>query len=388
METMILRMHAKTAYKQMMMCFGSVLLLWGCGGEQQTSVKEPQSTMALKATTLKLAKGNQSLHFEYPARVRSIGAVDVYAKVSGTLLEQLYKEGDFVEQDTPLFRIDPEPYQATYNEALAALEMRQATLNQAERDWNRSSTLFEQKALSQKERDDSYAAFESARANVANAEATLQRAELNLSYTTITAPVSGMSGVKLQSIGSYVGTSGSTTVTTITQTAPIYVEFSVADSQAIESINAVRMGKISGAVSDLSVEILSRQGEVLDKGSIDFIDSRIDESIGSVKLRAIVPNENNTLLPGQFVRVSVKGVLIADAALIPQQAVMQTGQGTFIYLLKDGVAKIVPVTIEQSLPKDFIITGMFENGDELIVDNLMKIRPDAPVVSESEGSAQ
>ncbi|MDE7217176.1 MAG: efflux RND transporter periplasmic adaptor subunit, partial [Helicobacter sp.] len=207
-------------------CICSAFLLWGCGGSGEQTQAAPQQRPAIKADVVKISKGAQNLQFEYPARVRSMGAVEVYAKVAGTLLEQLYKEGDFVEKDTPLFRIDADIYQAAYNEALAALETRQATFNQAEREWQRVSKLFEQKAVSQKEHDSAFAAFESARANIANAEATLARAELNLSYTTVTAPVSGMSGVKLQDVGAYVGTAGSTMVTTITQTAPIYIEFS------------------------------------------------------------------------------------------------------------------------------------------------------------------
>ena len=367
-------------------CICSACLLWGCGGSGEQTQAAPQQRPAIKADTVKISKGAQNLQFEYPARVRSMGAVEVYAKVAGTLLEQLYKEGDFVEKDTPLFRIDADIYQAAYNEALAALETRQATFNQAEREWQRVSKLFEQKAVSQKEHDNAFAAFESARANIANAEATLARAELNLSYTTVTAPVSGMSGVKLQDVGAYVGTAGSTMVTTITQTAPIYIEFSIADSQAIDSVNAVRTGKIETKLEDLSVRVLSRQGEELDSGRLDFIDSRIDESIGSIKLRAIVPNEKNRLIPGQFVRVTIDGIKIPDSAVIPQKAVMQTAQGTFIYLLKDGIAKIVPINIAQSLARDFIITGMFEDGDELITNNLMKIRPDSPV--QAEGGAQ
>ncbi|MDE5816901.1 MAG: efflux RND transporter periplasmic adaptor subunit [Helicobacter sp.] len=367
-------------------CICSAFLLWGCGGSGEQTQAAPQQRPAIKADTVKISKGAQNLQFEYPARVRSMGAVEVYAKVAGTLLEQLYKEGDFVEKDTPLFRIDADIYQAAYNEALAALETRQATFNQAEREWQRVSKLFEQKAVSQKEHDNAFAAFESARANIANAEATLARAELNLSYTTVTAPVSGMSGVKLQDVGAYVGTAGSTMVTTITQTAPIYIEFSIADSQAIDSVNAVRTGKIETKLEDLSVRVLSRQGEELDSGRLDFIDSRIDESIGSIKLRAIVPNEKNRLIPGQFVRVTIDGIKIPDSAVIPQKAVMQTAQGTFIYLLKDGIAKIVPINIAQSLARDFIITGMFEDGDELITNNLMKIRPDSPV--QAEGGAQ
>lgn len=191
-----------------------------------------------------------------------------------------------------------------------------------------------------------------------------------------------MSGVKLQDVGAYVGTAGSTMVTTITQTAPIYIEFSIADLQAIDLINAVRTGKLETKLEDLNVKVLSREGNVLDSGKIDFIDSRIDESIGSIKLRAIVPNENNRLIPGQFVRVAIEGIKIPNSAVIPQKAVTQTGQGTFIYLLKEGVAKIVPVNIEQSVAQNFVITGMFENGDELITNNLMKIRPDSPVVAE------
>ncbi len=363
--------------------FISLLLVAGCSDtstqNKQGAELATQGMPIQKVSTTIISKGDQKLHFEYPARVRSIGSVDVYAKVAGTLIEQFYKEGEFIQKDTPLFKIDPEVYQAAYNEALAALDVQKASLSQAERNWERSRTLFEQKALSQKERDDALAMYETANASVANAEATLAKAALNLDYTTITAPISGMSGVKLHDIGSYVGgTSGSAIVTSITQIAPIHIEFSVADSQVISALSEIKSGKII-TQEQLAVQILDRQGNVLDKGIIDFIDSRIDETIGSIKVRAVSENNDSNLLPGQFVRVVVDGVSIPNAAIIPQQAVLQTAQGTFIYLLKEGRAKITPINIEQSLAKYFIVTGVFEDGDELILDNLLKLTLDAEV---------
>ncbi|RAX58399.1 hypothetical protein CCZ01_03000 [Helicobacter monodelphidis] len=367
-----------------------VVFLGGCGGSEEAKNAQGvagkgagQQMPAIKANTMQISKGDQPLQFEYPARVRSIGTVEVYAKVSGTLLEQLYTEGQYVEQGTPLYKIDPDKYQATYQEALAALEVRKANLMQAERNWERSSTLFEQKALSQKEKDDALAAYESAKANVTNAEATLQRAELDLGYTTITAPISGMSGMKLQDIGTYVGISGNSTVTTITQVAPIHIEFAVADITLMNTIARMRSGGLS--TEEIKIKVLDRMNNVLDEGVIDFIDSRIDETIGSVKLRAIVPNEKKMLMPGQFVRVGVEGVKLQNAATIPQKAILQTSQGVFIYLLKEGKAQMVPVSIEQSIGSDFVVTGLFEDGDELILNNLMMIRPNAPVQADNGG---
>lgn len=365
---------------------GLILLFLGCGSQDSQPKKtQPTAAMITKANTMTLKKGDQKLHFEYPARVRSMGAVDVYAKASGTLLEQLYKEGDFVQKDTPLFKIDPDKYQAIYNESLAALEAKKAALNGAQREWERAKTLFEQKALSQRERDDALTAYETASAAVANAEATLAKATLDLNYTTILAPIDGMSGTKTHDIGTFIGAQNNAIVTTITQISPIYIEFSVADSQAIQSITAIKAGKFT-AHEKLTIKVLDRQGNELDEGVIDFVDSRIDEMTGSIKARAIAPNTTKNLLPGQFVRVFVQGISIPNAATIPQQAVLQTAQGTFIYLLKEGKAKIIPIHIEQALGQDFIITGLFEDGDELIVNNLMKIRPDSPVQAENNGS--
>lgn len=359
----------------------SLVWLVGCGANDQKPAQGggmPPSHVDV----VSVKKGATAIPLEYPAKIKSIQQVEVRAKVSGTLLKKHYTEGALVKEGDLLFKIDPAKFQAAFNEASAQLGVREATLKQSEREWNRIKRLFDEKAVSEKERDDALAAYEMALANVASAKATLENARIDLGYTSITAPISGVAGMKAKDVGAYVNSSSTdSVVTTITQLDPIHVEFAIPDLERLKQAYSLREGTWKEAAQGaLKATVLSKEGVVYsDQGRIDFTDSVIDETTGSVKARAIFSNSDQTLLPGQFVRVRLEGLVRENSAIIPQEAVMQGAQGAFVYVVKEDKVAIKPIVIEQATPKGFIVSEGLDENDLVIVSNLKKIRPGAPV---------
>lgn len=359
----------------------SLVWLVGCGANDQKPAQGggmPPSHVDV----VSVKKGATAIPLEYPAKIKSIQQVEVRAKVSGTLLKKHYTEGALVKEGDLLFKIDPAKFQAAFNEASAQLGVREATLKQSEREWNRIKRLFDEKAVSEKERDDALAAYEMALANVASAKATLENARIDLGYTSITAPISGVAGMKAKDVGAYVNSSSTdSVVTTITQLDPIHVEFAIPDLERLKQAYSLREGTWKEAAQGaLKTTVLSKEGVVYsDKGRVDFTDSVIDETTGSVKARAIFSNSDRTLLPGQFVRVRIEGLMRENSVIIPQEAVMQGAQGAFVYVVKEDKVAMKPIVIEQSTPKGFIVSEGLDENDLVIVSNLKKIRPGAPV---------
>lgn len=359
----------------------SLVWLVGCGANEQKPAQGggmPPSHVDV----VSVKKGATAIPLEYPAKIKSIQQVEVRAKVSGTLLKKHYTEGALVKEGDLLFKIDPAKFQAAFNEASAQLGVREATLKQSEREWNRIKRLFDEKAVSEKERDDALAAYEMALANVASAKATLENARIDLGYTSITAPISGVAGMKTKDVGAYVNSSSTdSVVTTITQLDPIHVEFAIPDLERLKQAYSLREGTWKEAAQGvLKATVLSKEGVVYsDKGRVDFTDSVIDETTGSVKARAIFSNSDRILLPGQFVRVRIEGLMRENSAIIPQEAVMQGAQGAFVYVVKEDKVAMKPIVIEQATPKGFIVSEGLDENDLVIVSNLKKIRPGAPV---------
>ncbi len=359
----------------------SLVWLVGCGANEQKPA-QGGGVPPSHVDVVSVKKGATAIPLEYPAKIKSIQQVEVRAKVSGTLLKKHYTEGALVKEGDLLFKIDPAKFQAAFNEASAQLGVREATLKQSEREWNRIKRLFDEKAVSEKERDDALAAYEMALANVASAKATLENARIDLGYTSITAPISGVAGMKAKDVGAYVNSSSTdSVVTTITQLDPIHVEFAIPDLERLKQAYSLREGTWKEAAQGaLKATVLSKEGVVYsDKGRVDFTDSVIDETTGSVKARAIFSNSDRILLPGQFVRVRIEGLMRENSAIIPQEAVMQGAQGAFVYVVKEDKVAMKPIVIEQATSKGFIVSEGLDENDLVIVSNLKKIRPGAPV---------
>jgi membrane fusion protein (multidrug efflux system) len=324
------------------------------------------------------------LQFEYPARTAGYREVQVRAQVSGILQERTYQEGSQVKQGQVLFRIDPRPYEAALARAKGALAQEQARYRQTERDLKRIRELQKKGFASESELDNAVSNFEQSKANIEAARAEVQAKQIDLDYTTVKAPISGITSKETVSEGSLMvaGDPNASLLTQITQLDPIYVNFAAPDRE----VSSVRSGLQSGSLvrdggQQMSVEIKFGDGSSYPlEGKVDFTDSLIDRATGTVSARAVVPNPDQALMPGQFVRVVVKGISKPNAVTVPERAISQGPNGTFVYVVDDqGLARIRPVTTAHTAAGRWVVDSGIAAGDRVIVEGLPKVRPNAPV---------
>jgi membrane fusion protein (multidrug efflux system) len=339
---------------------------------------------AMPVSTFVASKGDIDITLEYPAKVKSVQQVQVVARVPGTLEKKFFKEGSTVKEGQLLYRIDPAKYQAAYDAASAQLSIAEANAKQADRNWNRTEVLYAKNALSQREYDSALSAYESANAQVKAAEAALLNAKVDLGYTNVTATAGGDIGESLQDLGSYVGTAATNALlTTITQTNPIYAEFSIPDIDALKQRYTLKTGSWGNlAAAKLPAKIITPAGEAYDEmGVFDYIDTNVDAQTASIKARATFKNGDKVLLPGLFVRVVIEGLVQKDTFSIPQKAVMQDPLGNYVYVMSNNTAQKRPIVVGNTIANSEIIVNSGLNvGDIIILDNLNKLRPGAPVV--------
>lgn len=323
--------------------------------------------------------------YEYAARVSAYREVQVRARVGGILLKRNFTEGAQVKAGQVLFEIDPAPFEAELARTKAQLQQAQAQFNQAVRDAERALQLFARGAGSEKSRDDAIAAKELGAAAVAAAEAQVRTAQLNLDYTKVRAPISGITSLEQVPEGSLIGTSGdSGLLTAITQLDPIYVNFAFADREGAEIRRLLASQQPKGSpAKDLKVKITFGDGEVYDQeGTIDFTSSSIDTQTGTLQARAIVKNPNQRLVPGQFVRATVTGLTLDDAIVVPEAAVLQGPQGQFVYTINStGNAEIRPIELSRQIESGWIVSSGLRAGDKLVTEGVIKVRPGGPVTA-------
>jgi len=355
----------------------SMLLLagvTGCGrsADAQTSGGHgpgggPPPAMPVAVVTASLS--SVPVLLEAVGRAEGSKEVEVHARVTGLIEQQRYREGDRVKANAPLFLIEQAPFEIALAQARATLLQEQARLEQARREAKRLAPLAEQRAISQREYDDSASALRVAEASVAAAQAQVRQAQLNLSYTRVVSPITGITGRAEKSQGSLVSPSDGL-LTHVTQTDPIWVRFSFSESE----LSRLRSGK-AGAV-----KLLSAEGKPLGtSGKLNFEGSTVDPQLGTVQLRAEFANPELVVLPGQFVRAQVNAGE-ERAFVVPQAAVVNGERGKAVWTIKDGKALPTPVEVGAWVGGDgwAVRTGLNE-GDQVIVDNLLKLRPGAPV---------
>ena len=314
-----------------------------------------------------------------PIRVEAVGQVEgskeveVRARVGGTIEKRLYTEGDLVKAGAPLFQIDPASYEITLAQARAQLAQERARNEQARRESGRLKELAQQKAISQREYDDADSNLKLSDASIQAAQARVREAELNLSYTRVTAPVSGVSGRAVRSEGSLVSTSDNL-LTTISQITPVWVRFALAEAEVskLPGANLPPNSEVRLALGDGSAYPL--------KGRINFYASQVDLRLGTRQMRAEFDNPGRVLLPGQFVRVQITVARPKPVFLVPQVAVLQNEKGHFVFALDaSGKASIRPVQVGEWVGPDWAVLGGLNAGDRVVIDNLFKMQPGVTV---------
>jgi membrane fusion protein (multidrug efflux system) len=316
------------------------------------------------------------LVLEYPAQLKGVREVEVRARVSGILLERRYDEGERVEAGDVLFLIDPAPFRAAAERARAEVAVQEATLGQTRRERDRIVPLYDQKLASLRDRDTSLAAFESAEAAVAAARAELRTAELDLSYTEVRAPISGLTGREVRSEGSLV-TAGtdSSLLTYIVQADRLYVDLAVVDSDA----DLVRKA-VANDAAGVRVAVTDAQGRSLGAmGTIEFISPRVDDATGTVAIRAVLDNPT-AVVPGRIVRAHIDGISVPNALVIPKRAVMHGAQGAYVWVV-DGAGQATPAPVELGAlaGNDVAVISGFTAGARVVVDGILKVVPGVPV---------
>lgn len=355
----------------------AVLALGGCKKESGAGDSAQVPTVA----AVKVEPQNIPLSFEFAARAQGSKETEVRARVGGILLKRNYVEGWQVEEGSVLFQIDPEPFKVTLNQAKAKLAQVNAELKNAETQWQRTEKLYKEKYASEKARDDARANLDSLAASAQLAQAEVDAAQLNLDYTTVKAPISGITSMEVQSEGSLISATGdSSLLTHITQLDPIYVIFSASENEILSLTNMVDRGLIRNPENQNEIKAKVRFGNDVVyplEGEINFMNSNVDQKTGTIKLRAVFPNPEARLRPGQFLRLIMEGLTRIDALVVPQEAVMQASDGAFVYRVNEqGVVESVSVQTGL-MTKDggWIIDSGLKPGDVVIVSGVMKIRP-------------
>jgi membrane fusion protein (multidrug efflux system) len=349
------------------------------GGYSQAKEQVQQAAPAIPVSAQTISLTNVPLSYDFPGRVKSPHYVEIHARVSGELLEQLFEDGDTVKQNQLLYRIDPRAYRAEIDRLKAQVLMEQAKLNQAEREKNRVLGLFAGKAVSEQERDAAIASYELAQAGVAAAQAAQRQAQLNLDYTEVRAPISGKTGLKRQSVGNLVGRDyGQTLLTDLTQLDPIEIHFSIGEFEFMSLQQRIESGEFKysqGNQPQVSVDYMKQTLN----GELNYTDHAVDAATGSIKLRARFANPDTTLLPGAFVRVKLSGIEAVNTIKIPQDAVLQIGTQAFVYVIQENKAQLVPVELGVQVDQFWLVRSGLKAGDQIVLDNLVKVRPGAAV---------
>jgi membrane fusion protein (multidrug efflux system) len=338
----------------------------------------PAAPPAVQAKIITVSPQRVPIRLDLVGQVEGSKEVEVRARVAGILLKRLYNEGEVVGAGAQLFRIDPAPFEIALAQARAQLAQERARGEQARREATRLKALAVEKAISQKEYDDATSTSKLSEASQQAAEANVKQAELNLSYTLVTAPVSGVTGRAAKSEGSLISTGTDSLLTSIYQINPIWVRFSLSESD-LAKLPGGRLGR--GAGTELKL-VLPDGSSYPGKGRLNFTATQIDPRLATQQLRAEFDNPRQQLLPGQFVRVQLVAGERDNAFLVPQPAVLQTEKGALVFVMDpEGKAALRPVQLGEWVGTDWMILGGLKPGDRVIADNLLKIRPGTPVTA-------
>jgi len=362
----------------------AVALLSACGSKDDAKAgpgagaKMPPPQVGVITTKFQQV----ALETELPARVQAIRVAEVRARVNGVVLKRLFTEGSVVKQGQSLFQIDPDPYQAQLNAAQAAVGRAQANLTSTAAVVERYKPLVEANAVSKQEYTNAVAAQKQAEADVNSAKAQARIAKINVDYANVYAPISGRIGRALVTEGALVSATEATQMALIQQTDSMYLNITQSASE-LQNLRKKAGGK--GIDSAIPVTVVLDDGTVLPRqGKLLFSDVTVDESSGQVTLRAEVANQDNALLPGQYVRVRLAQASLPSGILIPQQAVTRGGQNGDTLMVVGADNKPVPRTVKIASQEgaNWVVVDGLKEGEKVMVDGFQKLQmmpPGTPV---------
>jgi len=366
-----------TPLAAVLMLSGS-LALTGCDDKpaQQGAGQAPEvGIVTLKSEPLQITT-------ELPGRTTAYRIAEVRPQVSGIILKRNFTEGSDVEAGVSLYQIDPATYQAAYESAKGDLAKAQAAANIAQMTVNRYKKLLGTKYISQQDYDTAQADAQQANASLIAAKAAVETARINLAYTKVTSPISGRTGTSTVTEGALVQSGQTTALTTVQQLDPIYVDVTQSSNDFLRLKQEMANGTLKQDNGKAKVELVTNDGlQYKQSGTLEFSGVTVDQTTGSITLRAVFPNPDHTLLPGMFVRAKLEEGVNPNALLVPQQGVTRTprGDATAMVVGEGDKVEVRNIVASQAIGDKWLVTDGLKTGDRVIVSGLQKVKPGVQV---------
>ncbi|MCO4322565.1 efflux RND transporter periplasmic adaptor subunit [Aliidiomarina quisquiliarum] len=359
-----------------------------CAAEEAQELEAPKRPLP-RVFAVTVAAENLEIERSFSARTEGSMVAAVTARAGGQIESREFKEGQLVPAGTVMFRLEKAPYEVTLQQAKADLSQAEAEHATARRDWNRVMNLYDDGAISARDRDQAQSKLEITAAGLESTRARLDDASLRYNYTEVKAPITGIASRERVSVGNVIGEGDSLAV--VTAMDPLYVRFSVPENGvaaryllANSSLTAVTdpTQEVSPAEPhEHNVRLSFADGrEHSSRGYIDYVSRVVDRNTGNMEARAVIPNPNLDLLPGQFVRVELPKIVVADAISVPQRSVVQSGRRSVVYIVdEEDRVRVREVTLGVRVDNEQLIEDGLANGDRVIVEGLSMLQPGARV---------
>ncbi len=348
----------------------SLLSLTPVAAQQRSGTAVPVTTVIAESQPVSKIK-------DFVGRIEAVERVDVRARVTGYLEAILFKEGEFVKEGQPLYRIEPDLFKAAMEQAQGALDGSKASKKLTKVELDRANQLVASSYGTPQKRDQALAADENATANILRAQADLDTAKINLAYTDIKSPINGKISRTKITKGNVVSPD-SGVLTTVVSQDPMYVVFPVSQREFLE----VRQEKDAVDQSRPEITVRFSDGSIYEhKGRIDFVDVTVDKSTDTVNVRATIPNPDGYLIDGQLVRVKINAGTPKEKIVIPQAALIADQQGVYVFAVEDGKAAVRRVKVGEETGANVAINSGLKPGEQVIVEGLQGVKPGAPVLA-------
>lgn len=357
-----------------------LLTLTACQSDEPQSQNNQQQQVS-HVDVVTLATQKVTLRSELPARTTAFRQAEVRPQVNGIIEKRLFKEGAQVEEGQQLYQIDSALYEAEVANARAQLMRAKAALKTAQAKEARYKNLLSENAISQQDYDDALATFQQAEADIKVQEATLKTAQTNLNYTHVYAPISGQIGKSNYTEGALVTAQQTSVLATINQLDPIYIDISQPSKQLLDLRKRIIARQINKEKAPRVTLKLEDGTSYTETGTLQFAEANVDPTTGDVVLRAIMPNPEHLLLPGMFVKATIEEGQLDNVILAPQKGITfdREGNATALIVNKESNVERRQLTLDQAINDNWIVTSGLSEGDQVIVEGLQKVAPDAPV---------
>lgn len=353
--------------------------LTGCDDQKKGGA--PANAMVPQVSVVEIQPDTRAQTTILQGRTAPFLVAEVRPQVSGILQKRLFKEGEEVKEGQPLYQIDPAVYQAAVESAKAEVERAKSLVMQTRNSANRYAQLVKTEAVSKQMNEDAQAAYKQAQASLLAAQAQLKNAEINLGYTTITSPITGKIGRSLVTPGALLSGYQANNMAVVQTLDPIYVDVNESSRDLLKLKKEIAEGRIKVNEGAIPVSLTLEDGSVYPlEGKLELSEVSVDEGTGTITLRAVFPNPNQTLLPGMYVRTQLPQGLRENAIFVPQRAVLRESNGSpYVYVVQDGKIAIKKIKTIKTEGTDWLLESGLEPGDKVVIEGLQRIRPGVPV---------